>query len=289
MTGWKAALAATAAGAAGATIFALLAFFFLDSRQHPFMGQVLFLLVPVAAGFCIAIVARKPDSITAAALLSVAATLAILIGLGKEGTLCALLALPIILAGLAVGAAIGMLVRKLFARFTSPTTTGMLLLAAPLMIFAGERIETPPFHQPRVEVVQSAVLVRDSPEGVWNNIPSIDNIRASKPFLMHIGLPIPERCTMQGQGIGAKRICYFNVGYIEETVTGWNPPYYMGLSIDRTHMPGRHWLAFESAEYRVEPRNDTTLLTRRTTVTSKLRPAWYWRRFERMGVESEHD
>jgi hypothetical protein len=94
---------------------------------------------------------------------------------------------------------------------------------------------------------------------------------------------------MQGHGIGAKRTCYFNVGYIEETVTGWTPPYYLGLSIDRTHMPGRYWLEFENAEYRLQAKGHGTLLTRATTISSHLHPAWYWRRFERLGVESEHD
>lgn len=106
---------------------------------------------------------------------------------------------------------------------------------------------------------------------------------------MHIGLPVPQRCTMQGRGMGAKRTCYFNVGYIEETVIGWNPPYDLALSIDRTHMPGRHWLSFESAEYLLRANGHMTVLTRITVVSSRLHPAWYWRPFERLGVESEHD
>jgi hypothetical protein len=141
----------------------------------------------------------------------------------------------------------------------------------------------------RVEVIQSAVEVAGRPDGVWPRILSIDSIQGSKPFLMYIGLPIPQRCVMQGWGIGAKRTCFFNVGYIEETVTGWNPPYRLGLSIDRTHMPGRHWLGFENAEYRLEPRGQITLLTRTTTISSHLHPSWYWRVFERLGVESEHN
>lgn len=290
MKGWKASLTATAVGAMSGTAIGLLAFLFLTSRQYPSMGAALFWLVPVAAGFSVAMVARKPDSAVAAALLSVVSSLVVLIALGKEGVLCAILAFPIILVGVLVGIGIGVLVRKLLINRTQnqTTSTGILLLVAPIMVLAGERMERPMLQHPRTEVIQTAVEVNDSPERVWSNIPSIDSVQASKPFLMYIGLPIPQRCTLQGQGIGAKRTCYFNVGYIEETVTGWNPPYYMGLSIDRTHMPGRHWLSFESAEYRLEPKRSMTLLTRRTTVSSHLHPSWYWSRFERLGVESEH-
>jgi hypothetical protein len=287
---WRGWLKATAIGAATGTAIGLLAFRILTLRQYPGMGSVLFLLVPIGAGFSIAMVARRPNTETAAAVLSLVASLVLLIAFGAEGVLCAVLALPIIVAGLLVGIGIGLLLSRLVARRTKTptTTTGMLLLLAPVLIFAGEKIETPMLKFPRTEVIQTAVNVNGSPEQVWREILSIDNIKASKPFLMYVGLPIPQRCTIQGRGVGAKRICYFNVGYIEEMVTAWNPPYYIGLSIDRTHMPGRHWLGFESADYSLEWLGDRTRLTRRTTVFSYLRPAWYWRSFERLGVEAEH-
>lgn len=292
LTNWKASLRATAVGTISGTAIGLIAFFFLTSRQHPFMGEVLFLFVPVAAGFSVVLVARTPDSAAAAsALLSVVCSLVLLVALGKEGVLCALLALPIIGVGLGIGAGIGILARKLLVDRSKnqTTTTGILLLIAPTLIFAGERIERPTLQHSRTEVVQTTVEVSEKPEEVWGRILSIDSVQASKPVLMYLGLPIPQRCIMQGHGIGAKRTCYFNVGYIEETVTGWNPPYYLGLSIDRTHMPGRYWLAFENAEYRLQAKGLRTLLTRTTTISSRLHPAWYWRRFERLGVESEHD
>lgn len=105
---------------------------------------------------------------------------------------------------------------------------------------------------------------------------------------MHIGLPVPERCEMQGRGVGAKRTCYFDHGSIEETVLEWDPPVRMKLSIDRTNMPGRHWLEFEDAEYDLRAENGGTVLTRNTTIISNLYPAWYWRPLERWGVEDEH-
>jgi hypothetical protein len=104
---------------------------------------------------------------------------------------------------------------------------------------------------------------------------------------MYIGLPVPLKCTIEGIGQGAKRTCYFDRGYIEETVTEWDPPNMMRLSIDRTNMPGRHWLGFEGAEYDLHQSTGGTLLTRSTTIISNLYPAWYWRRFERWGVSSE--
>ena len=256
-----------------------------SARAHRLTGRI-----AGHAGFSISLVARQSNSIIAAGLLSVLCSLVFLIALGKEGVLCAVLAFPIILAGLAIGAMIGVQLRKFLARRAAnpTTTTGLLLLVAPLVIVAGARVERPLLQYPRIETIQTTIEANDSLEHVWRDILTIDSVQATKPLLMYVGLPIPQRCTMQGRGLGAKRTCYFNVGYIEETVTAWNPPYKLGLSIDRTHMPGRHWLGFERAEYRLESKRQTTVLTRITTVTSNLAPSWYWRPFERLGVESEH-
>jgi hypothetical protein len=94
-------------GAASGAAIGLIAFLFLTSRQRRGMGQVLFEMVPVAAGFSVALVARRPNLAVSAALLAVLGSLVCLIALGKEGVLCALLALPIILVGLGIGVAIG--------------------------------------------------------------------------------------------------------------------------------------------------------------------------------------
>jgi hypothetical protein len=289
---WESTLLGVAVGAVTGIAIGLLAFAFLSSQQHQAMGLTLFALVPLAAGFSVTLVTRSSNSAVAAAvaLIAVLASLVVLIATGREGLLCAILAFPIILASLFIGVGIGLLAGKLLLnRGKNPTTTGMLLLIAPALIVAGEKIETPMLGQPRIEVVQSSIEVKDSPDRVWKNILTIDSIRASKPMLMYVGLPVPQKCVLQGQGVGAKRTCYFDSGYIEETITAWNPPYEMKLTIDRTQMPGRHWLGFESAEYTLASKGPVTVLTRRTTISSHLHPAWYWRQFERWGVESEHD
>lgn len=289
MTDWGIRVKATVIGAAVGTVLGLAGFLFLTSF-HQGMGEVLFLLVPITAGISIALVSRGRNSIVAAGLLATFACLGLLIATGKEGSLCAVLALPIILAGLAIGLGIGVLVRRLIIDRTANTTAtmGMVLVLGPALVFAGDRIERPLLAHSHTEVVQDSIVVNAPPERVWSNLLQVDNIQSSKPGLMYIGLPIPVRCTLEGHGVGAKRKCCFNSGYIEETVTGWNPPYRMTLSIDRTQMPGRHWLGFESAEYDLKAAGESTVLIRTTTISSHLLPRWYWRPFERLGVESEH-
>lgn len=166
---WKASLKAAAIGTISGTAIGLTAFFLLTSRQYPSMGAVLFLLVPVVAGFSIVLIARKPNSaIAAAALLSVLCSLVFLIAFGSEGVLCAVMAFPVILAGLGVGAGIGVLTRRVFLDRSGnqTTTTTILLLVGPSLIIAGERIERPVLQHPRTELVETTVEVSDSPERV---------------------------------------------------------------------------------------------------------------------------
>mgnify|MGYP004072323343 FL=1 len=42
----------------------------------------------------------------------------------------------------------------------------------------------------------------------------------AKPFLLQLGvLPVPRRCTLEGEGKGSVRTCYFDKGTITQEVT----------------------------------------------------------------------
>jgi hypothetical protein len=176
--------------------------------------------------------------------------------------------LALLFIALAVGAALGMLFKKLAAKFSGASNSTTLT-------------------HPRREIVTSTTRLAANPGRVWTELRSFDSLSAKKPWLMHVGLPVPMKCVVEGSGVGAKRTCYFDHGYIQETVTEWLPPNFMRLSIDRTNMPGRHWLGFEEASYEVRWDGSAAVLIRNTIVISNLYPVWYWRPLARWGV-SEH-
>jgi hypothetical protein len=258
------------------------------------MGGVVFLLVPFAAGVAITMVSHDLERISAAALLATVGSLAILIAMKMETPVCAIMAFPLLfvglLAGVGLGYALGYLFRKLMGGSggNDATFTSIVLLAMPLLIFAGHRLEVSNPIQARRQTVISTIRIPADPAQVWAELQSFDSLTGDKPFLMHVGLPIPMRCVLEGSGRGAKRTCYFDHGYIQETVLEWSPPNVMLLSIDRTNMPGRHWLGFENARYDLRRQGGATVLTRSTTIVSYLYPAWYWGPLERWGVQSEH-
>src|SRR5215472_1665696 len=253
------------------------------------MGTLLFFLVPGAGGFAVGFLSRGAKPAGIAALIALGGCLFLLIALGKEGPLCALMALALIVVPMAGGAALGVAVRVLVRPGRAQNTSiGMFILVVPSLLFVAKQLEKPLLDRARIETVSTNIWVPDSPQRTWLEIQSIDSIHAAKPWLMYIGLPFPQRCTLEKTSVGARRTCYFDKGYIEETVVEWDPPHFMRLQIDRTHMPGRHWLGFESASYLLEPEGKGTRLTRITVISSHLYPAWYWRPLERLGVKSEH-
>jgi hypothetical protein len=286
---WRSSIKGVVIGTLTGIGFGLAGFFFAEIPETHAMGPVMFLLVPLAAGFAIATVTRNFQIVSASAILATLGSLVFLIATHMETPLCGLIALPALFTGLLIGALLASLFQKIVRLISGGgTLKSIFFLSVPLLVVAGHRIEMSALVHPRQEVVTSSTLLDAQPSQVWAALESFDSLTAEKPILMYIGLPVPLKCTIEGIGQGAKRTCYFDRGYIEETVTEWDPPNMMRLSIDRTNMPGRHWLGFEGAEYDLHQSTGGTLLTRSTTIISNLYPAWYWRRFERWGVSSEH-
>jgi hypothetical protein len=274
-----------------ATCVGLGGFFLANAPATRGMGEVMFFLVPFCAGFAIAMVTRGRNTAWACSLLAALVSLLFLVAGKLEGVLCAILAFPLLALGLGVGVVLGYLFRRyvLEGLQHQMTSTVAVFMLSPMIVLAGHQLERPALDTVRRETISSSIFLAAQPEEVWTSIQSIDSINADKPWLMHFGLPVPLRCTLERKGVGAKRTCYFENGFIEETITEWGPPYSMQLIIDRTNMPGRHWLGFETAAYELRQNGTGTQLTRTTTITSHLYPVWYWRYFERLGVSSEHD
>jgi len=288
-TGFPAWLGAVVGVFAG-VVYGMAGFALLKIPHAEQMGAVFFLMLPFVVGASIALVTPKPFS--GALLLAATGSLLIcllsLVSMHAEGVLCAILAFPLIFVPLALGVAIGIWLRKMIRPFESAKMNAVILMLGPVLLFGSHQLEEKNYPEPRTAVVTTTMHLSAPPEEVWRNIQSLDSLAGHKPFLMHVGLPIPQKCVLQGTAIGSKRVCYFDQGSIEESVLEWDPPRKMRLAIDRTNMPGRHWLSFNGAEYHLQADPTGTTITRTTTIRSTLRPAWYWAPFEVWGVQSEH-
>jgi hypothetical protein len=255
------------------------------------MGGVLFLLLPFATGFATALVARRWNLVIASLMIGLILCSAILLLTKMEGWVCVLMSAPLIAIGLTIGAVLGFLFRvQIIDKSSRPRVLSVLMLfVLPLFLMGANRMEEPSRRTPRAETFTSVLVIDAAPERVWNSIKTMDRVNAHKGFLMRIGLPVPVSCSIDREGVGGKRSCYFESGFIVERITEWDPPRLMKLEVTEWDVPGRPWLAFQDAGYEIHEENGRTLMTRTTTIVSRLLPAWYWRRFEKIGVETEHE
>ena len=112
----------------------------------------------------------------------------------------------------------------------------------------------------------------------------------AKPFLLRTGaLPVPYRCTLDGEGVGGVRTCYFDKGTITQEVTAWQKPRRIEFKISGDTLPGNQWLTFVNAGSELTGEAGKIRVARHTTIESRLWPRWYWEPIERLGVRSEHD
>ena len=277
-------------GSATASVFGIGGFLLINDNVGA-MGAVLFLLLPFATGFATALVTRRWNIVLASLIIGLIFCTAILLITKMEGFVCVIMSAPLIAIGLAVGALIGALVRReLIDKSRRPGVVKLLLLfVLPFFLVGANNIEKPSRRIPRAETFTSVVVFNAPPEKVWNTIKSMDRVNAHKGFLMRIGLPVPVSCSVEKEAVGGKRTCYFESGYIEERITEWDPPRSMKLEVTAWDVPGRPWLSFKDASYELSEENGRTVLTRKTTIVSRLMPVWYWRRFEEIGVTTEHE
>jgi hypothetical protein len=277
------------AGIATAVAFGLGGFALVHDNTNS-MGSVLFLLLPFATGFATGLIARRWNLVIASLIIGATICSTILLITKMEGWVCVLMSAPLIAVGLAVGGLLGIVFRiYVIDKSDRPRTLGLfMLLVLPLFLMGANSIEEPSRRTPRAETFTSVLVVDATPEKVWNNLKTMDRVNGHKGFLMKIGLPVPVSCSIDKEEVGGKRTCYFEHGFIEERITEWDPPHVMKLEITAWDVPGRPWLDFRDAGYELHAENGQTILTRTTTIVSRLMPAWYWRRFERIGVETEH-
>jgi len=253
------------------------------------LGATMFLFLPAAAGFVTVLTVHYWKAVAISLLIAMTLCFAGLVFTGLEGIVCVVMATPILIVGAMLGAGAGSLVKRCF-----PTDGNFSMAIIPVLagvsVFGAGKIEDRLDTGWRTEIIESTIIVEAAPEEVWDAIIEFGDVNGSKPLLMRMGLPVPQSCSISGFGVGSERTCRFSSGFIRERVTEWNPPHRLVLDVEEVQLPGRHWLGFQRATYTLERRSSgDTEITRTTTVTSTLRPAIYWRFFEHLGTETEHD
>lgn len=150
-----------------------------------------------------------------------------LIVMALEGIVCILLAAPLALPLVMIGASLGRAIAK--ARHTRGTPL-MSVAVLPIIFMLEGAIPPEAPIQTRYDVEISA-----PPAKVWAALVSDEPIRVSPGLPAVAGLAYPIRSELQGGGVGAQRMGSFSTGQATEVVTKWVPDRLLAFKVQ--HQP----------------------------------------------------
>ncbi len=225
-----------------------------------------FTLVPVLMGFVLELFRVDPDmpqtEKVSSSLLNLGVAFVLCMVVLREGTLCLLMASPLVLLFHTLGVFLGNRIAKL--------RNGRLNVSiAPMIIFiiAIDAISPHSFHNSEAD----RVLIRARPEVVWKYIVAYPANHSPVDFwLWRIGLPAPVQSTATSNEVGATRLCQFTGGIdVKEKITDLQRG--RRLAFDVTRQPDHpevigHFV-LERGEFRLIDNGDGT--------TTLIGTSWY--------------
>lgn len=257
------------------------------------MGSVFFVLFPISVGFASAVAsgrAKRNTLVLALCAIGLLIFLVLAVVLGLEGLVCVVMALPLLLIPLFIGAGIALICQKTIWKERIERERELRIVFLPLLILLlGDPISRLVEEDAPSATITTSVVLPWSSIDVFRALRSMDTLDAEKPWLLELGLPVPYKCVLEDERVGAKRTCLFPNGHITAEITAYEPGTRLGMEVVEYDLTGRHWFHFGDAGYTFEEQGSGTRVTRNSSYRSDLRPRWYWEPLEKMGIEQEHE
>ncbi len=148
-----------------------------------------------------------------------------LIVLALEGIACILLAAPLAVPVVMLGAALGRRVSLVLLERKNPIAS---VAFVPMVFMMGGAV---PAEAPIM--TQHDIVIAASTERVWQALTAAEIIRTSPGLPALAGLAHPIRSQLVGEGVGARRIGTFSTGPAVEVVTRWEPGETLAFQVER--------------------------------------------------------
>jgi hypothetical protein len=265
-------------------------------------GLFLFLGTPFVMGVVTGYLLARGASVTSVQtarviLLELVLVSAGILSVAFEGLIClfmaAPLAIPLMLAGVAVGRGL--------ADGRPDRPTGLLLSL--LVLPAGAVFDSRYLPDRNAHEVFSVVEIDAPAERVWENVIAFPALPEPSEWWFRAGVAYPRYASIEGRGVGAVRYCVFSTGPFVEPITAWEPG--RRLAFDVTSFPepmrelspyqGIHpphldgYLRSRRGEFRLIPlAGGRTRLEGRTWYELDMAPAIYWRAITDGVIHSIH-
>lgn len=231
---------------------------------------------PKSFGSCM-LVAFVTASVAAIALLLVA----------LEGAVCLIMAIPIALPLVFLGATVGYAIQsRPWLNDRTAAITLMVVLALPALM-AAEAASEP---EPEMRAVRTEIFVNASPEDVWPLVIAFPPLPEPDDWFFKTGVAYPQRAEIEGSGVGAIRQCIFSTGTFVEPIEVWDAPRLLRFAVTEQPDPMREWspyhihpahldryLVSHKGQFLLERLPDgTTRLEGTTWYSNRMWPANYW-------------
>jgi hypothetical protein len=252
-------------------------------------GLSFFVFLPFILGYLLGKSTIKAISLWGL-IISLGIFFVLLLAGGLEGMVCILMAMPLIIGAVSLGALVKYFIIK--NRKVENEKNIIKSSIIPFLVFLSFGIAENKLTENNKSVVEvrTEIILPYSSMIVYETIKSVDTLDAEKPFLMKLDLPIPQKCILEEEKVGAIRTCYFEEGKIIERVTELEKGKLLKMDVIDYQLTGRSWFEFKEAIYTFENlKNGSCKMTRITTYTSELYPRIYWEPLERIGIEQEHE
>jgi uncharacterized membrane protein YhaH (DUF805 family) len=200
-----------------------LALALLGSQVLVLYGWGLFLGVPFVTGFVaswflnLRTTHSRLDTVVVSSLTPFLIGLALL-GFGREGLICLLMAVPLALPFSIAG---GLVARSILRRRTgslTPPSFAACVAILPLMMF----VEHSARLDPPVSAVTTSITIDAPVSVVWKNLVAFSPLPSPDEWLFRAGVAYPTSAQIVGTGPGAVRYCRFSTGDFVEPITVWD-------------------------------------------------------------------
>lgn len=267
-------------------------------------GWTLFVFVPFITGFLPSYLASKKLELSRRECYSLsfttllAASIALLI-FAIEGMICIVMALPILMLLVWLGAYVGFTINRKRPMLNSATVTVILTLYS-LSFLSFDYINEPNSLIP----IKTSIVVEAPIEKVWQNVVTFGTITEPNEFIFKTGIAYPKNATIKGTGVGAIRYCNFTTGSFVEPITTWAEPNLLQFSVESQPTPMNEFNPFwtihpphldgyfksHKGEFRLKKTaNNETLLQGTTWYTVDIYPQFYWRIWSDLIIHKIHN
>ena len=193
-------------------------------------GEALF-AIPVFVGFIAGMIYPKSPFMTA--LYSMLAALVLGILTLREGVICVLFSLPVLLPMLWLGAFLGSVAVRHVHTERARRSGALLGLLLGLGSQVWARFTDDPAKHP-MHVAEAEIAIDAPPEAVFELLTTRElQVESRWPWYIRVGLPMPERMRVEQGGLGGRVRFDFHHGRAFAHITGWQPGRELRYAVDR--------------------------------------------------------